>query len=399
MTMPQPAPQTSHTQAPDARGRAVCIIKRLGELTAEEIQAWHAMAAATWEFGSPLLSYEFAAAVERARLDVHVAIYSRHGAPIAFWAHHRRKGGIARPVGAPLADYCALISVPDPGLTGSGSLEMAQIREFRASGLIDPYGVFANTIHTAAEELETFAMDFRADAPAFDLPKKHLKNINRLRRHIEADIGPLRLVYPDRDLKHFEQMLALKQAQIRESGLHDFLAAPWIRRLLEDLFSGADDKFGGRMATLMAGDMPLVFHFGAHLGRRGHPWISSFDPAFFAYSPGQMFLKDLPEVLHAHGLDYYDLSTGQSHYKRTFTNAEGRVRRADFFARSEKPEQMTRPGLERLPQGWASRVISPIRRIGRRLDHIAQIELDTRGRILGGLQMILNVSKRLRAID
>ena len=375
-----------------------CDVIAATDLSERHKAAWAAMRAATEAFRSPLLSLEFTEAVAQVRDDVYVAVYHRGSEIIGFLPHHRRPNGVARPAGAPLADYCAFVSMPNPAVTQADLFDLAEILEYRATGMIDPFGVFETS---QAETLETFGFDLSDTAGPVNINKKLSKNINRLRRHIDADIGPVRLITDDRNPDHFRQMIALKRHQTEESGLHDFLGTPWIAQLIDNLFAQKDGPLRGRMVTLMGGDTPLVFHFGPWLDDRAHPWISSFDPAYRAYSPGQIFLTDLPQVLKAEGMLYYDLAIGQSHYKRAFCNHEGTVLQTHLFGSVAKAAKRAHAYCEfnRATHGWARSIAQPMRRLSRRLDHIASIEIDTQARAQGCLSLVLNLSKRIRPHD
>src|ERR1700756_3330920 len=87
-------------------------VVRPGELDPAELAMWRAMQAATPAFGNPLLGPDFAVAVGEVRADARVAVFHRRSQPVGFLAFHRRPRGFARPIGAPLADYHALVGVP-----------------------------------------------------------------------------------------------------------------------------------------------------------------------------------------------------------------------------------------------------------------------------------------------
>ena len=100
-------------------------ILRPSDLSRSDHAAWSADRDATTAFRSPLLSAEFALAVGEVREDAAVAVFRRRGAPIGFLAHHRRPGGLARPIGSPWSDYHALISGPDGAIDGAEALRAA----------------------------------------------------------------------------------------------------------------------------------------------------------------------------------------------------------------------------------------------------------------------------------
>ena len=372
-----------------------CDLIQARDLSARDEAIWCEMIHATPAFASPLLSPDFTRAVAAVRPDTHIAIFRRGGRTVGFLPHHRRPGGLGRPAGAPFADYSALLTFPDAGLCGEAALKAAGLRAFQAIGLIDPHGVFGAV---KGETEEAYGIDLTFEDTTNNVNKKLNKNINRLRRHAAEALGEVRIITSDRDPAHFARALELKQAQVRDNGLHDFLAAPWVKTFLDQLFAADRDGLHGYMLTLMAGDTPLLFHFGVRLGDRAHPWVSSYDSAFSAFSPGQIFLQDCQAALKADGVAYYDLSTGQSHYKNAFCNTHFPVTHARLYgAQARFDARLSRATVraQRALGGAGNALV----RLHRRMDQIACLELDTLGRLKGVAHAFTHASKRLKAAD
>ncbi|ESQ81218.1 GNAT family N-acetyltransferase [Asticcacaulis sp. YBE204] len=373
-----------------------CDLIAPADLTAADLGVWREMTAQTFAFGSPILSPEFTLAVAKVRDDVKVAVYRRDGKTIAFLPHHRRPNRFARPVGAPFADYTTLISFPDTAFPAKEALALAGIRAFQVAGLIDPYGAF-DGFDGAPED--AYGIDLTLDEAAIinNVEKKHLKNINRLRRKLEADHGPVRFVVGDRDRANFEAMLAVKRAQTAQTGIHDFLAADWVQTLVHNLFdTPADEGVEGMLVTLMAGDTPILWHFGPRLNERAHPWVSAFDAAYSPYSPGQIFLHECHKPLREAGVRYYDLSTGQQHYKNAFCNTHTVVRHGRLYADSGDGRASAAVANLAAKGTKALGVASLTDRLTRRLDHMASLELDLKSRLDGTFYAFKSAGKRLR---
>ncbi|MFN8731977.1 MAG: hypothetical protein ACK5ZD_02315, partial [Hyphomonadaceae bacterium] len=114
-------------------------------LTEGQVDRWAALQRETPEFGSPLVGPYFAQLVQRHRGDVQIAIATKDGRDVAFFAFHRASQGHARPVGAPFSDYQAIVSEPGLKLDGSAFLAEAGIDRMAVSGLMDPHGLFQKT--------------------------------------------------------------------------------------------------------------------------------------------------------------------------------------------------------------------------------------------------------------
>lgn len=376
----------------------LCDVTKVDELSAQDVKVWNDMLKAEPLFASPLLTPEFAAAVAAVREDVRVAVFRRQGRPVGFLSHHRRPHRFARPAGAPFADYSALISFAEPGFRFDDALRAAKIERFQAIGLIDPHGL---SDEGGGEPDMAYGLDLGDDAPAIQAPKKHIKNINRLRRRLEETHGPVSILVGDRDRTRYQAMLAQKRRQLQDNGLHDFLGAPWASRFLDHLWEAPQDGAHGVLLTLMAGDTPILHHYGLRLGARIHPWVSSYDPAYAAWSPGQIFLHDAPEALRAAGVAHYDLSTGQDHYKNAFCNTRFPVRHVRLYGASATAR--LRQGVAEAAQGGArllgQRAEALYGRLNRRLDQIASLELDMKGRMSGLAYAFASVGRRKASLQ
>jgi CelD/BcsL family acetyltransferase involved in cellulose biosynthesis len=196
-------------------------------------------------------------------------------------------------------------------------------------------------------------------------------------------------------------MLAQKRRQLQDNGLHDFLGAPWASRFLDHLWDAPQDGAHGVLLTLTAGDTPILHHYGLRLGARIHPWVSSYDPAYAAWSPGQIFLHDAPEALRAAGVSHYDLSTGQDHYKNAFCNTQFSVRHVRLYGASATAR--LRQSMAGAAQGGArllgQRAESLYGRLNRRLDQIASLELDMKGRMSGVAYAFVSMGRRHASLN
>lgn len=352
------------------------------ELASRDRSAWQALRESNPAFQSPLLGPDFAAAVGRVRKDAAVAVYRWNGAAVGFLAHHRRPGGLARPMGAPFSDYQALIA--EPGLSGAEALRLAGLREFRFSGLIDPHGSFG-----AHEESSSYAIGLPAgENSAVEFLEtlragsaKRFKNLRRLDHKLEREVGEVALIGPDRSELHFDLLFAWKHAQFARSGLTDVFAPLWVQRLMRQLFTTTGGPLSGLMLTLMAGERPVGVHFGVREGDRYHPWAAAHDEELAAYSPGQLFLWRAVEAMPRLGLRWYDLSGGHDHYKLPFA--------------SETLTVMS--GRTREALGWRvlKRAVGPgAARLQRRIEQIAATELTVPGRVHAFAQALAGSRRR-----
>jgi len=383
---------TSMTAFSSSR-RLAADVMRPAQLDVADVAVWRAMQAAEPAFASPLMGPDFAQAVGAVRDDARVAVFRQDGATVGFLAFHQRPSGFARPIGAPFCDYHALVSDGRASFDAGEALAAAGLGRLRLTGLVDPFGQFADavtertTAHriVLADTAETYLEALRVGS------QNRFKNHRRYRRAMAKDLGPVRLVAHDAEPAPFEQLLAWKQRQIAETGLHDFLGADWAQGLMARLHQTRGGAFEGLMISLYAGERLVAAHFGVRLGDWFHPWIGAVDPALKAYSPGLVHQIEAIGAMAELGLRTYDLGASNDHWKRMFafdqvTVGAGMATASSIagrIARSCEPVWRT-PGAGRLR---------------RRLDQINAVELTLGGRLQGAVHAALRGAGRRRDHD
>ena len=152
------------------------------DLSDEDADAWRALCAANPAYESPLLGPDFARAVGKVRDDARVTLWRRDGGLAAAFPHHRRPGGLARAIGAPLSDYHGLVQAAGAALTATQALADANLSSWRFNGLVDPCATFASAgsasreayVIRTGDDAEAYLEALRAASP------KRFKNINSL---------------------------------------------------------------------------------------------------------------------------------------------------------------------------------------------------------------------------
>lgn len=351
------------------------------DLTAEDAAAWRALCAAHPAFGSPLLGPDFAQAIGAVRQDARVAIWRRGGRAVGFLPHHLRPGGFARPIGAPLSDYHALVS--DGPFDAGAALAAAGLSAFRFTGLIDPFGAFETAV---AGRKQGFVIELDGPADAYlealraQSPKR-FKNYRRLTSKLEREIGEVVVTAPDHSQDAFDLLIAWKRAQLKRTGMHDFLAPAWMQTLMTGLFARRDGELQGLMMCLYAGGRLVAGQFGVRQGAVFHPWIASTDPDMGAWSPGQIFLLQAIAAMPGAGLAVYDLASGHEHYKRPYALstrqiADGTAAAASAAGRAVRMSEAAWDIVGANGDGAAAS-------LRRRLDVIVTSELSLAGRAQG----------------
>lgn len=373
--------------------------KHPSDLSAAELAAWRAMATAHPAFASPLLGPDFAIEVGRVRDDARVAVWRRDHQPVGFLPHHRRPGGLARPIGSPFSDYHALVGAADAGLKGPEALALAGLSAFRFTGLIDPHGVFESAV---AECSPSFVV--RLDQPVDDYLEalraaspKRFKNYRRLDNKLDREVGGLRLAAGDTTDEAFETLLAWKSAQLNRTGLSDFLRPGWTRALMRNLFERRKGEMQGLLVMLYAGDRPVGGHFGIRQGAVYHPWIAATDPQLASFGPGITVLARAIAAMPELGLTTYDLGPSHDHYKRHYAEAAMEV--GEGLAAAASPAGRMAVGVESAWTLAGARRAGPVGKLRRRLDVIATTELTTAGRVRGFAEALAAQGRRRSVVE
>lgn len=285
----------------------------------------------------------------------------------------------ARPSGAPLSDYQALIAAPDCDLAIAAMLKGQAVGAFHYTAMQDETGV--DTCRMEISDAESW----RADRDKSY--RRHLKSTRRRIRKSEEEIGPRSTVTQSRDIDAYRTLMRWKQDKFAETGKYDVLANAGNSGLLMDLWERGPDAplradlhvlyFGGRMA---AADLGLTD------GKVFHSWIVGYDPDLLPYAPGIQLLEMLVDV--APGLEYnvIDLGPGTDGYKRHYAS----------HARSVSDGVITLPsaagylaaGYDRAESSLRQKTGDALGKLRRRYSQIAACEPHLSGRSRAMVQAI-----------
>jgi len=339
------------------------------DLGVRDLEYWRSLQGADSAFRSPLMGPEFAALVGKVRDDAAVLVFTRNGRPVGFLPHHRRPSGMGRPIGAPFSDLHALVSEDGLGLDDEALLRHAGLSSFHYSGLIDPHGVFARS--TNARQLSWRVSGERAFETIRDAHRIHFKKALRHERKLAALDQDVAVNLRDTNPATLDKVFGWKRSQLNRTGLHDFFRPQWTRSLMRLIF---ESPFGS-LVTLNVGGNPIAGRFAITVGGACHVWIRAYDPAFARYSPGNTLLWRFLEAMPALGIDICDVGPGGEHDKATYSTETISV--CVGVAPSRRP-----------PLFPASRSVH------RRLEHIAEVELDGWGRAYGLLFALASQGRR-----
>jgi CelD/BcsL family acetyltransferase involved in cellulose biosynthesis len=316
-------------------------------------------------FSSPLLHPDFALLVAMSRPDVRILVAKDSRQRKAYLPLHKRPFGLARPIGSVFSDYHGMISEPGCTLQPHDLLSGGGLRGFRHFSMVtDPLDV------SSGQQVGIFADTELGDTASLLQDKKpsRAKQLRRLDRKLERDVGEISFSFDDPDSNAFEQLLTWKSAQFAATGRHDVLNVSWTRQMLCHLRQKGAGDLKGRLVTLRAGQHLASAEFGPCWRGIFHPWIAAYDADYAAYSPGHLLVQRLLAGMHDAGLRRYDLGPADAAYKSDFANGE--VALSEGFIRSEgtrwQPRLTRGQGvLNKLTRRWEQILLSETRLTGR----------------------------------
>jgi CelD/BcsL family acetyltransferase involved in cellulose biosynthesis len=345
--------------------------------------AWTALRAANLDLWSPFFDLRYLDVVSRFAPDPHVAVVRRAGEVVAFLPFQGRRGGFARPLGAPLADQHGLIAasgdVPDLADVIAG----AGLAGFGYAGLAGP-------VRPGEEAIDLHIADVRNGGAAWHETRRtqhgdHLRKSARRRRQGESEWGPMRVEAVTGDRALLATALNWKAAQLQVSARHDIMATPWIAAFLEALHGSPDPHFRAEIWTLRFGQHLAAVEYCLHSDDVVHSWFPSYDQAYARVSPGTLLMDGMIEAAAARGDSFVDLGAGHDHYKKYSANMA--VRRQVGTVRVPGPRTVLvaamDAGFALLSRAPSPRVAALSGKVRRRAEQVLAAEPTAMGRLRG----------------
>jgi CelD/BcsL family acetyltransferase involved in cellulose biosynthesis len=334
-----------------------------GDLTGEELDAWHRLREASPLLDSPYFHPGFAEAVHASGRAVEVAVgRDRTGQVLALLPCHRERS-LLRPVGWPGADFQGPVLAPETSfpplmLLGGG------VRGYAFDHLLDGYAGFAPWIEGSRPSpfIDTTG---GLDGYLGRASRSGKDNITQARRRTakaERTYGPVRFAADAVDPEALARVIELKRGQYAATGVSDYFADLGRLDLVSRLLHTRGPSFSGMLSTLHAGPHMIAAHFGIRSGGVLHWWFPVYDPEFAHLAPGWMLLRELVSAAPRLGVSRIDLGRGEDEYKRraktgemmvghglvTRNSARQAMRRARDSLVSAAKSSALGPGLRRI---------------------------------------------------
>jgi CelD/BcsL family acetyltransferase involved in cellulose biosynthesis len=269
---------------------------------------------------SPYFHPDYTRLLSELRGDVRIVIETdANGEAIAFLPI--QGGRFARPVGAPMSDYHALITAAGSEATYDSVLSGTGIGAFHFSHATDANRLRAPQMlsrdTTAALEIETTAEDWRASRDGSY--RRHLKSTRRRIRKAEEEVGPRRVELFSRNIDTYAALIRWKREKFSQTGKYDVLSADWTQSLIRSFWErGREAGLRCDMHALYFGDTLAAIDLGLSDGQTFHSWMVAYNDDMQAYAPGIQLMEALIDATPETGYSRIDLGAGLDGYKRHY---------------------------------------------------------------------------------
>lgn len=313
------------------------------ELGSAEIAAWHSIQSMRRSQANPFLSPEFAIAVGQFRPHARVAVLSDGPEIAGFFPFERRRFGVGVPVGAGLNNRQGLIHSPAVEWDPEEVLRACKLSVWQFDSLAEgqePFERYAAAVTSSAlidltDGFAAYQEKLRVKSPQF------WNKICRSMRRLERDAGEIRYVADSRDAAGLRTLMGWKSDQCRRNGWFDAFNRRWIVDLVDYLFNTHNDRFGGLLSLLYAGETPVAAQFGLRSSNLVAGWFTAYDTRFSKYSPGLIQFMQMAEELADAGIELIELGATPGFYKERLKShdvlvAQGMVTRGPLVAAAHR---------------------------------------------------------------
>ncbi|NUR70160.1 MAG: GNAT family N-acetyltransferase [Hamadaea sp.] len=293
------------------------------ELTARQLDAWHALRAANPRLDSPYFHPGFAAAVHAAGVPVRVSVVMDASGEVQALLPAHRDGAELRPVGWPGADFQGPIHAPGFRFAPLDLLTDG-VRGYAFDHLLESGDEFTPWIESRRPS-PFLDVTGGLDGYLGRVSSSGKSNMGQARRHTakaEKAYGTVRFTADVVDDAALDQLIELKRGQYAATGAPDYFADPRRVELLRSLMRTRTPEFSGVLSTLHAGQRLVAAHFGLRSPGVLHWWFPVYDPEFARLAPGWMLLRELVAAAPGLGVDRIDLGRGEDEYKRRAKTGE-----------------------------------------------------------------------------
>ena len=305
-------------------------VKRIGDLTGDEIALWEQLTSTQPALRSPFFSLQFAQAVASAGALARVCLLYEGGElagffPFQFPNSFAKALSAAERVGGALNDFSGLVidtSRHGPIKTRE-LLHCARLESFVVDHLEESQPKLGLR---ASEECQGARIRVAADPDAYwsKINARHpgsYKRFGAQERKVEREIRSVEFKFSEPEpYKLLPLILAEKRKQFERSCKPDAFAEPWKRRCLEHITRYGVGRCTPVVSALYFDGEWAALDFSIRAGTVLHSWFPVYNTKFEKLSPGLILLARRIRGAHDRGVDEIDLGEGVSQYKSLFAS-------------------------------------------------------------------------------
>ena len=305
------------------------------ELTADQLATWSRLQSDSPMLDSPYFRPEFARAFATVQSGVEVAILDDR-TTVGFWPFQRFARGVAGPIGGRMSDFHGVICRDDLAWSPVDLLRACALTVWDFDHLLaaqQPFRAFQRK--TAPSPYMDFSGGF--DAYRGSIHPQTAAQIQRKRRKLAREIGPLRLEAHTDDRGTFDTLIQWKRDK------HGITRDEIL--VLEAIFAEQHALFSGMLTALYAGDQLAAVHFGMRSRHVLHCWYPAYNEQLQKYSPGLVLWFELAASASALGLKRVDMGkdkNGVGQYKTSLMS--GSIEVAEGFVACRPTTRLIREG-------------------------------------------------------
>ena len=314
------------------------------ELNEEDWLRWLQIQKSRRDLSNPFFHPGLTRSVASIRDDVEVVVLSDDESPVGYFPFQRCPGNIAQAVVGRLSEFHGVISMPGIHFEPEELLRAAGLRAWHYDHLPVSQHQFENsTWGYSASPFMDLSSGYNAYRETVKKKGSSLSQVERKRRKMVREIGPLKFEFQATDEDAFQSLIKWKTEQHRRTGVLQIMKAEWVPALLDLLKQTQFHDFQGQFSTLHAGNNLVAVHLGLRNDSALHIWFPTYNRKYEKYSPGLILLLEMAKQAAAEKLNRIDFGRGEERYKANF--------KTDDFQIAEGAVD-TRPITSQVRRGW-----------------------------------------------
>ncbi len=369
-------------------------IVRPSELTDADLAFWRRARRVNIIYDSPYFAPDYVLGLAEVVPHGFVARLCR-GDELAGLLPFQRRGRTIQPFGAPLTDYCGIISLLpldyDPAMLLTWlNADVLEFQGWIGRGQEEHRNLIRNT-----SQIADLSQGYDAYLQAQKTTHhKFFKNVARCERNLEKDFPGLTFRFGPVTHDVLDWVLEHKRDQYQRTGMHDVFSCGWTRDVLLSLARSDAPELGLRVGQYLYEGRRVAAEICLLNGKTLHLWFPAYAPSYARYSPGILLTLSILKHVAELGVTAVDFGCGGEGYKHTMTSP-GREFLEGGMVRAPKADPI-RKVLGQLAPRHVERYDSIRLGLRRRMAVIRACEVDLRGKLNAYQALIRRALKRLK---